>query len=208
MHVGAVSLIHTLRRFDAGAVAVDTLTVSAEEIFVCATITAKSNALVVQIVSKRTPRKNMKNQINYSPPHDTEAEACALACIMEDRRGPLWVSQLDAQDWDDLRHQQIYQAMHELKALDQRVGAWQVYQRLKDTNKINGSDGLRNYVIDLPNRISSPENFPTYLATVKDRAWRREALEMLRALALLVCDTATPVAETKKKLAEAIGQLK
>ena len=150
----------------------------------------------------------IKPRFEYTAPHDIEAEACALACIMEDRRGPLSVDQLSGGGWDDLRHQQIYQAMHELKALGQYVDTWRVYQRLKDTDKINGSDGFRNYVLALPNRISSPENFPTYLATVKDRAWRRHALDLLRALALNVCDSSQPVADTKRKLAEAIQQFK
>ncbi len=148
----------------------------------------------------------MKPNFTYTPPSDHEAEACALACIMEDKRGRLWLDQFDYGDWDDLRHRAIYRALDDLNQMGHYLDPWRVYQRLKDTQKINGSDGLRDYVLNLPTRIPSPEQFPVYLATVKDRAWRRQALELLRALALNVCDTSQPVVDTKRKLEAAIKE--
>ena len=127
------------------------------------------------------------------PPHSDEAEAGCLGCILcEPAQAAPMTAQLQPEDFYDLRHRQIFQAM--LKILDRKglPDTMAVWQQLKDEGAEQSSGGLF-YLGGLPDQIPSAFHFDTYLATVKDKHLRRQLIAKARNVSELAWDTALPV---------------
>lgn len=128
------------------------------------------------------------------PPHDEQAEAGALACVLlAEGDAASLLDQLDAADFYDQRHRAIYATLARLRADGQPLSVVALVQSLRDRGQLADAGGL-DYVQTLPDASPSPANFPTYLATVKDRATRRCALRDATEVSRLAYDLTLPAA--------------
>lgn len=150
----------------------------------------------------RNPPRPAQEQL---PPHDAEAEAGALACVLlADGDAPRLLEELDAADFYDQRHRAIYATLRRLRADGQPLSAIALIQSLRDRGQLADAGGL-DYIAALPDQTPSPANFPTYLQAVKDRATRRCALRDAAELSRLALDTSLPadrLADAARRLAE------
>jgi hypothetical protein len=129
-------------------------------------------------------------------PFDTQAEAGALACII-DSGDTAMLDQLEEADFHDFRDLAVFRALTSLQADGVTIDSVSVFQRLRD----NGDgDGVETYAItELANATPSPANFPTFLATIKDRSARRRMLAEAEAARLRALDLRVPVESTLKE---------
>ena len=137
------------------------------------------------------------------PPHDPEAEAGALACVLcADGEAEAMLDQLDASDFYDHRHREVYTALHFLRKAGKPLGVVALAQRLRDTGTTDDAGGTI-YIATLPDQTPSEANFPTFLDTVRDRATRRATVRDAVELANLAQDPRI----TKKTLGDAARRM-
>ena len=123
------------------------------------------------------------------PPHDDQAEAGALACVMISPigEGAALLDQLDGSDFYDIRHREIYTALAFLRKAGKPLDVVALAQRLRDTAKTEDAGGTL-YIATLPDQTPSEANFPSFLDTVRDRATRRATVRDAVELAGLALD--------------------
>lgn len=143
----------------------------------------------------------MMNEPEQLPPHDADAEAGALACVLTaaDEAGKLR-GKLTLDDFYDERHRTIFRAIGLVRPVDSVT----VTQKLRDLHQEQEAGGLE-YLGRLPDASPSPANFPTYLETLHDRRNRRAALRDGTELCRLARDTAIPgavLADAARKMGE------
>lgn len=125
-------------------------------------------------------------------PADQLAEAGALACVMQsDGKGRGLLKQLRRTDFNDIRHETVFRALLFLDADGKTLDTISVYQHLRDKGQLEAAGG--NYVLEIVDKSPSADNFPTFLESVRDQAFRREAY-------LLATDSARS-SETLRQLA-------
>lgn len=125
------------------------------------------------------------------PPHDSDAEAGALACVLCGINGEAerFLDQLDVAYFYDLRHQTTLRALITLRAEGKGLDVVCLVQLLKDKGWLDDAGGLA-YVAELPDRTPSPREWPSWLDAVRDRATRRVVLRDAVELASLARDVA------------------
>ena len=134
------------------------------------------------------------------PPHDAQAEAGALGCLLwNGEASSELLEQLRLDDFYEAKHQQIYKALNEVQNNGLPVCVVSVDQWLRD----HGQSALLNYLAALPDQVPSPQNFPLYLATLEDRRTRRAAL----ADAIRLKDLALNEALSARQLDDAVRRL-
>lgn len=163
-------------------------------------------------MSKSNPHNRLVNPRSAAasdqlPPHDTEAEAGALACILtaDTAEAPAMLEQLTPEDFYDHRHRQVFSALRCLSIDCKPLTCVSLAQWLKDRGKLEEAGGL-DYIAALPDRTPSAGNFPTYLEVVRDRASRRATLGDATELASLARDTAvapSALRDAARRMAEA-----
>jgi len=128
-------------------------------------------------------------QPDQLPPHDSAAEAGALACILtaDDDAGRL-LDQLAPDDFYDRRHREAYSAICHLRTDGKPLNSVSLVQLIRDNHRLEDAGGL-DYLAALPDQTPSPVNFPTYFETVKERATRRALLRDAGELSRLAFDT-------------------
>jgi hypothetical protein len=128
------------------------------------------------------------------PPHDCQAEAGALGCILasESQAAELF-DQLALDDFYDPRHQTAFRALKTLRTDAKPLDVVTLGQWLKDKDQTEVAGGLP-YVTSLPDQTPSAANFPSFLETLKDRALRRATLRDATELSRLACDPGIPAA--------------
>lgn len=142
----------------------------------------------------------MKHKHDYTPPHDHEAEAGMLACVLVAPKAQaiLLLSKLNDDLWDDPRHKMVYHGLARLKKLGKPLDTVALWQQVKDDH----APLELGFISQLADRTPSFANWPTYYDTIVDRAWRRRVLSQLRALALDVCDTSQQIKSIEQKIRE------
>jgi DnaB-like helicase N terminal domain len=141
------------------------------------------------------------------PPHDDEAEAGALACVLtaDASEAAAMLDKLALDSFYDVRHREIYVALRSLRADAKPLDPVSLIQRLKDKGKLGDAGGLE-YLTTLPDQTPSPANLPTYLDTLQDRATRRAAVRDAGELSRLATDTtitAAALADASRRMLEA-----
>ena len=143
------------------------------------------------------------------PPHDTEAEAGSLGCILSaDGDAPQLLDQLTPDDFYDVRHKEALAALRCLRIDGKPLDTVACVQWLRDKGRLDQAGGFE-YVSKLPEQTPSPGNFATYLEAVQDKAARRAALRDAGELAHLAENTAIPASvlrEAARKMAEAYSK--
>jgi hypothetical protein len=120
---------------------------------------------------------------NIIIPHDEQAEAGALACVIEAGDSRM-LDRLEEPDFHDVRHLSVFRSLTAIQTDGEAISSVSLFQRLKD----NGESEVADYAATkLGDATPSPANFPRFLETIKDRAERRRMLaeaEMTRQRAL------------------------
>ncbi len=128
------------------------------------------------------------------PPHDTAAEAGALACVLQsDGYAGAMLDQLHLDQFYDERHRTIYRTLAALRRAAAPLDVVALLQRLRDKGNLPDAGGAE-YVTALPDATPSAANWPTYFETLCDRATRRNALRGAAELSQLAQDTSLPAA--------------
>jgi hypothetical protein len=155
-------------------------------------------------MSKEADTSSTPSTGDTLPPHDDEAEAGALACIVsaEPEQAERMLSALTVDSFYDVRHRQIFCTLAKLHQADKPLDSVSLAQALRDSGKTEDAGGL-DYLSTLPDKTPSPANFPTYLEAVQDRATRRAALRDAGELTLLAMNTSI----ARAKLADAARRL-
>jgi len=132
------------------------------------------------------------------PPHDDEAEAGALACVLLSDNGNdarALLTQLRPDLFYDKRHIEILRAMRHLEAQDKPIDVVTVGQRIKESKSDLGTEGLSallHYTRDLPDKAPSAANFPAFLEILADIETRRAMLRDSAQLSQLARDKSIP----------------
>src|SRR5262252_4318886 len=93
------------------------------------------------------------------PPHDDQAEAGALACILNaDGEAADLLGQLESEHFYDARHQQILTALRAVQHAGKPLNFIELRQWLKDRDLIEGAGG-ELYLSALPDQTPSPANW-------------------------------------------------
>ncbi len=128
-----------------------------------------------------------------TPPFDAEAEAGALACVIcGNGEAERMLNQLEESDLHEIKHKTIFRALLFLQEDGAPLNIVTLDQYLKDYFLADDAGG-REYVSSLPDRTPSPANFPTYLATVRDRAARRRQIADADKAKRAALDLRTPI---------------
>jgi hypothetical protein len=132
-------------------------------------------------------------QAEEKQPHDVEAEAGALACILSAENGdaPQMLAQLWPDSFYDLRHKTVYRALCGLHQHGKSLDMVSLYQASRDSGMVDDCGGIE-YLNSLPDKTPSPANFPTFLGTVQDRAQRRAMVRDAGEWSRLAIDMTIP----------------
>ena len=85
-------------------------------------------------------------------PHDSEAEAGVLGCILTGNgEAEAMLERLHLEDFYDLRHQEAWRGLQCLKADGRALNEVEFYQWAKDKNRIEDCGGF-DYVQSLPDK--------------------------------------------------------
>jgi hypothetical protein len=140
------------------------------------------------------------------PPHDTAAEAGALACVLQsDGDAAAMLDALTLDSFYDERHRTVYRTLAALRRANAPLDLVALLQRLRDKGNLADAGGFE-YVTALPDQSPSPANWPTYFETLCDRATRRCALRDAAELSTLAQDTSLPaaaIADAARRLLDA-----
>jgi len=141
------------------------------------------------------------------PPHEPEAEAGALACVLrsEGREAERMLAEISLDDFLDVRHREIYSGLSRLERDGKNLDDVSLSQWLRDNSKTEDAGGVA-YIAMLPDATPSPVNFPVFLETVKARANQRKVLRDAAELSTLARDNAVSpamLADAARRVAEA-----
>jgi len=144
------------------------------------------------MLQTNSPSRAVKDTL---PPHDTAAEAGALACVLlaDGDAAAAMLDKLDVDSFYDVRHQVIYRTLAALRRANAELDVVALTQRLRDKGNMEDAGGAE-YVTALPDQTPSPAAWPTFFETVCDRATRRCALRDAAELSSLALDTTVPAA--------------
>jgi replicative DNA helicase len=124
-----------------------------------------------------------KQQINYQPPADQEAEQSVLGAILV-RPQVLddVVDLLQPQDFYREAHGRIYQAMLDLYAKSEPVDLVTVCALLRQQGKLDGVGG-HVFIAGLSEQVGYATNGPHYARIVKDKSTLRRTLDISQQIA-------------------------
>lgn len=149
----------------------------------------------------RTAENPSSQAISRLPPHDPESEAGALACLIELAAEPNFrtlKSQISLEDFYDERHREIFRVMDKLVADGFVPNTINVRQILRSGPlDANSKDTLCALVLDLPNHIPSPANFPYYRDILKEFSARRMAIHESAIVQEAAFNTSIPAKNIK-----------
>jgi len=130
-------------------------------------------------------------QTDQLPPYDESAEAGALACVLQtgdDRQ----LDELEPDYFYDPRCERVYGALKALADDLKPLDTVSLFQWLKDHGGLD-LDVHREFVITLADQAPSPENFASYLDTLRDRSTRRAILRDTTELQRIAVNPAVPL---------------
>jgi hypothetical protein len=120
----------------------------------------------------------MKSPLDRIPPHSVEAEQGALGCILlTPERAPEMLAKLDASDFYDNRMRVVFHGMWRLVNAGRAPEAMALSQHFRDRDELDELGGIP-FVSSLADSTPSAASFPSFVATLKDKAWRRRLLDL------------------------------
>lgn len=147
------------------------------------------------LTQNRPPSTPELRCLDALPPHDPEAEAGSLACILIADAGEAerMLDQLSVDHFYELPNRVVFATLRRLRLDNKPLDSVSLVQWLRDKGKVEDAGGM-DYLTALPDKTPSPANFPTYLEAVQDRATRRVVLRDVTDLSRLATDTTIPAA--------------
>ncbi|HEY5909185.1 MAG TPA: AAA family ATPase [Verrucomicrobiae bacterium] len=139
---------------------------------------------------------------DHLPPHDLQAEAGALGCVLL-ANGDVndMIRLLAAEFFYDARHRIVLKAVKSLQTEGKPIDVPTVAIRLREMGETTAAE----YAPELPDKTPSSANFPAFLEVLQDRATRRALLRDSAELAELANNSAMPratLAAAARKLGE------
>jgi hypothetical protein len=128
------------------------------------------------------------------PPHDTEAEAGGLACVLcadNTAAAEHLLGQLSPDHFYDLRHRAIYRALVGLHRHGKSIDLVSLDQALRDSRQVEDVGGVE-YLTALPDKTPSPAAFPTFLEALEAHLVRRTAIRDSAEVQRLANDLTVP----------------
>jgi hypothetical protein len=129
------------------------------------------------------------------PPHDCEAEAGALACVLLARNlrpdtgeAESYFDKLCLEHFYDLRNQTIFRALRCLRNDGKPPDLPGLSQLLRNDTQEQAAGG-RDYFGTLPDKVQSPADFPTHLDAIESYRLRRATIRDSAELQKLAFDT-------------------
>jgi hypothetical protein len=119
-----------------------------------------------------------KQPLDALPPHDEDAERAALGCVILDNspsEQEALLSQMKESLFYAVNHREIFRAMVQIRMEAHALDAITLRGWLKNERKLAEAGG-EAYVVALGDNVPSVFNFPTYLATLRQKALRRWTL--------------------------------
>jgi hypothetical protein len=154
---------------------------------------------------RRSPCHPLVNAADKLPPHDDQAEAGALACVLcAEEKASRLLDQLTSADFFDLLHQTLLTALRQLQAQGKPLDSVALAVMLK--GKALADAGGIEYLTALPDQTPSAANFPTYLEVIREQTVRRAAVWGATAIQQLAYDQSVPasvLAEAARRMGEA-----
>lgn len=140
------------------------------------------------------------------PPHDMEAEAGALGCVLcaESADADRMVDRLSLEHFYEPRHRTTFSALRSLRMDGKPLNTVVLVGFLKARGDLDKLGGIP-YAASLPNLTPSALNFPYYIEILEDRAARRAALRDSIELSRLASDMTIPapvVADAARRMLE------
>jgi hypothetical protein len=136
------------------------------------------------------------------PPFAEEPERAALGCILlaPESAGKM-LPKLSFADFYDRRHQTIYMTIRKLVTSGQLPDSVALVQCLKDGSQLQDAGGI-GYVSTLANATPSAANFGYYLPILKDKAARRNLLQLSGHAEKLACNESLDARELTREFTE------
>jgi len=134
-----------------------------------------------------------------TPPHSTEVEQSVLGALLMDGEALIKVADfLDAADFYDPAHREIYQAMLDLYNKHQPIDLLTLTSALSDFEKINAAGGSA-YLAELTTTVPTSANVTQYAQIVKRKSTLRKMIKAGQAVTALGYDEEAPVDELLEK---------
>lgn len=112
------------------------------------------------------------------PPHDVDAERCALGAAMLDADALLSVFEQARQEhFYDLRHREVFRAFWELYGESKPIDLVSVASHLHAKERLMAAGG-QGYLAEMIDAVPTPRNVEGYLAAVRDVHIRRELVRV------------------------------
>ncbi len=122
------------------------------------------------------------------PPHDPQAEAGALGCVLlANGAAAGLLDRLTPDDFYDIRHQAIFRGLRLLRIDGKPIDPLTVVARLRQSGEIDDAGG-HDYVLSLPDQGPTASNFDYWLGILQEQSTRRAALRDGTELARLAND--------------------
>jgi DnaB-like helicase N terminal domain/AAA domain len=144
---------------------------------------------------KTLSQKPPPSCLDRLPPHDCDAEAGALACVLSADNGAAapMLAQLSRESFYDVRHRCVYSALSKLDRDGKPPDMVSLSQRLRDNGEVEKAGGLE-YLMALPDKTPSAANFPAFLEATEAYKVRRAVIRDAVELQTLALDSANPPA--------------
>lgn len=118
------------------------------------------------------------------PPHNDEAERTVLGAMMLNRQCALASQKFNKDDFYNMKHQVVLEAIQDLVAMGEPVDIVTVSNHLSQQERLFNAGGGA-YITTLAGSVVSVANFDYHAGIVKDYAFKRQAIlkgsEMLKA---------------------------
>lgn len=134
-------------------------------------------------------------------PHDSDAEAGALACILIASRndGERMLAELAEADFYELKHKKIFLLLQSLHSDGKPLIIPELHYVARANGQVENCGGF-DYLQRLPEVSPSPENFLTFKRIVKDYAVRRGMVTEADALRERALDISSPAIANSSSL--------
>ena len=125
---------------------------------------------------------------DYTVPSDAVTERAVLGCVMlQPNLFAILAGENAAHLFDDLRHQNIFEAMSGLFKKQKEITTLTIRSNVGDDDAVGGLA----YLASLSHNVPSPYGFETYLDTLRQKAWLRQVQESTYNLQRLLSASAT-----------------
>lgn len=129
------------------------------------------------------------------PPHSTEVEQSVLGALLIDGETVVRIADfLEAKDFYDPAHREIYEAVMTLYRRHQPIDLLTVTSALSDSEKINAAGGSA-YLAELTTLVPTSANIVQYAQIVKQKSTLRKMIQTGQSITGLGYDEEAPIEE-------------